>query len=229
MGDVDEPRRAARGEGARRAGSTPRPACSTARRAVRADPHPAARAQGQGAPGRGVVRRPARAAASARRAAERPPLVGRDARARAARAARSRRPRRRGPATSSSPAPPGIGKTQLVEAMRAEAAGLTVLLATCEAARRRRPVRRLARAPAAADRRATGTTRTAAVARAPARAPSPSGRPSSSRGSRCSPPRSASSCADTPAVAALAPAFRADRLHDAVVRFLAASLPDARR
>ena len=52
--------------------------------------------------------------------------------------------------------PPGIGKTQLVETMRAEAARADHPARDLRAARRRRPVRRLARAPAAADRRGLG-------------------------------------------------------------------------
>ena len=88
------------------------------------------------------------------------------------------------------------------------------------AARRRRPVRRLARAPAAADRRGLGRPARRRWSRVCGR-PSPSAAPdlepwlpllaAPARRRRC---RHAE-------VAALSPAFRADRLHDAVVRFLA--------
>ena len=121
--------------------------------------------------------------------------------------------------------PPGIGKTQLVEAMRAEAAGLTVLLATCEPHGGAGPYgawRELLLPLIGAD---WDDPETAVVARLRAAV--------AERAHDLEPwlPLLAATLGaelpDTPAVAALAPAFRADRLHDAVVRFLAASLPDA--
>ena len=121
--------------------------------------------------------------------------------------------------------PPGIGKTQLVEALRAEAAGLTVLLATCEPHGGAGPYgawRELLLPLIGAE-----WDDPAAVVVARLRAAV------AERAHDLEPwlPLLAATLGvelpDTPAVAALAPAFRADRLHDAVVRFLAASLPDA--
>ncbi len=109
--------------------------------------------------------------------------------------------------------------------MRAEAAGLTVLLATCEPHGGAGPYgawRELLLPLIGAD---WDDPETAVVARLRAAV--------AERAHDLEPwiPLLAATLGaelpDTPAVAALAPAFRADRLHDAVVRFLAASLPDA--
>ena len=120
--------------------------------------------------------------------------------------------------------PPGIGKTHMVEAMRAEAAGLTVLHATCEPHGGAGPYgawRELLLPLIGAEwddpaDAVAARLRGAVAERAPDLDP-------------WLPLLAATlgvELPDTPAVAQLAPAFRADRLHDAVVRFLAASLPD---
>ena len=119
--------------------------------------------------------------------------------------------------------PPGIGKTRLVDAVRHEALGLPLILATCEAhggASPYAPWRELLielvdagweEPPDAMLAR----LRTAVADRAPELAPwlpllaVPFGIVTP----------------DTPEVARLAPAFRTERLHGAVIDFLAASLP----
>ena len=188
-------------------------------------PHPAAHAQGQGAPRRGVVRRRGARPRARQGAAGAPDARGARRASSSCCAARSRRSAAARAATPSSPGPPGIGKTQLVEAMRAEAAGLTVLLATCEPHGGAGPYgawRELLLPLIGAD---WDDPETAVVARLRAAV--------AERAHDLEPwlPLLAATLGaelpDTPAVAALAPAFRADRLHDAVVRFLAASLPDA--
>ena len=123
---------------------------------------------------------------------ERPTLVGRDARARAAARRARGGARRRGALRRARRA---AGHRQ--DAARRDDArrgrGADHPARDLRAARRRRPVRRLARAPAAADRRGLGRPGRRRSSRVCAR-PSPSGRTTSSRGSRCSPPRSAPSC-----------------------------------
>jgi class 3 adenylate cyclase/tetratricopeptide (TPR) repeat protein len=120
--------------------------------------------------------------------------------------------------------PPGIGKTRLVDALRAEAVGLPVILATCEAhggASPYAPWRELLieLIDAGWDEPADavlGRLRAAVTARAPDLAPwlpllaVPFG----------------VALPDTPEVARLAHSFRAEQLHRSVVRFLEASLPD---
>ena len=117
---------------------------------------------------------------------------------------------------------PGVGKTRLVDALRHEAPGMPVLLATCEArggatpyAPWRELLVELVDAPWEEPADALLARLEAAVAeRDPELAPwlpllaAPFGIVTP----------------DSPAVARLAPDFRADRLHDVVVRFLAASL-----
>ena len=191
--------------------------------AVRADPDPVARPEGQGAPGRrwsvGPRAHGARRRAAGARAARRPrrELDLLRAALAEARAGAGRYAELSGP--------PGIGKTQLVEALRAEAAGLTVLRATCEPHGGAGPYgawRELLLPLIGAE-----WDDPAAVVVARLRAAV------AERAHELEPwlPLLAATLGvelpDTPAVAALAPAFRADRLHDAVVRFLAASLPDA--
>ena len=119
---------------------------------------------------------------------------------------------------------PGVGKTALLDALRREAVGLPVILATCEAhggASPYAPWRELLieLIDAGWDEPADivlGRLRAVVGARAPELAPwlpllaVPFGIETE----------------DTPEVARLAATFRADRLHRTVVRFLAASLPD---
>ena len=121
--------------------------------------------------------------------------------------------------------PAGIGKTHLVEAVRADAAGLTVLHATCEPHGGAGPYgvwRELLLPLIGAEwddppEQVALRLRRAVTERAPELEP-------------WLPLLGATlglELPDTPAVTALAPAFRADRLRAAAVAFLAASLPAA--
>jgi class 3 adenylate cyclase/tetratricopeptide (TPR) repeat protein len=119
---------------------------------------------------------------------------------------------------------PGIGKTRLLEAVRRDAAGLPVFLATCEGQGGGSPYapwRELLIELVGGSWEEPADTvlarlRTAVAERAPDLAPwlpllaVPFG----------------IATGDTPEVARLAPTFRAERLHRTVIRFLEASLPD---
>ena len=191
-GRRDQPRRAARGEGARRRDLRHGRRARALGAAVRPHPHPAAHAQGQGAPRRRVVRRRGARSRAQQRTAGAPDARGTRARARAAARRARGGARRRGALRRARRA---AGHRQ--DAARRDDArrgrGADHPARDLRAARRRRPVRRLARAPAAADRRGLGRPADGG-GRASAARPSPSGRTTSSRGSRCSPPRSAPSC-----------------------------------